>query len=167
MNTTQRCLFRLLNSDTLLSDSTRGNFASICQIKWNWIRSMKFEAVRIHFLSEVFALLSSKNFATMATWRNDFSSLLISLMNNWWHKNYYNMNLKYLQMDTTSARSDSCHICNNTLAYCLSSRPRHHWWLLCFRKPTGCCCQRLLLSQQPQRELRHSGTIEFTEMWIE
>ena len=34
---------------------------------------MKFEAVRIHFLSDVFGLLSSKNFATMTTWRNDFS----------------------------------------------------------------------------------------------
>ena len=37
---------------------------------------MKFETVRIHFLSDVFGLLSSRNFATMATWRNDFSSLL-------------------------------------------------------------------------------------------
>ena len=27
-------------------------------------------------LSDVFGLLSSRNFATMATWRNDFSSLL-------------------------------------------------------------------------------------------
>ena len=37
---------------------------------------MKFEAVRIHFVGDVFGLLSSKNFATMTTWRNDFSSLL-------------------------------------------------------------------------------------------
>ena len=36
---------------------------------------MKFEAVQIHFLSDVFGLLSSKNFATMATWHDDFSSL--------------------------------------------------------------------------------------------
>ena len=36
---------------------------------------MKFEAVRIHFLSDVFGLLSSPNFANMATWHNDFSSL--------------------------------------------------------------------------------------------
>ena len=70
------CLFPLLNLDTALSDSTLENFANICQIKWTWIRSMKFEAVRIHFLSDVFSLLSSKNFATMATWRNNFSSLL-------------------------------------------------------------------------------------------
>ena len=38
--------------------------------------AMKFETVRgIHFLRYVFALLSSRNFATMATWPNDFSSL--------------------------------------------------------------------------------------------
>ena len=42
---------------------------------------MKFEAVRIHFLSDVFGLLSSKNVATMATWRNDFSSLLGRIRN--------------------------------------------------------------------------------------
>ena len=30
--------------------------------------------MRIHFLSEVFGMLSSKNFATMATWGKDFSS---------------------------------------------------------------------------------------------
>ena len=36
---------------------------------------MKFEAVRIHYLNDVFGLLSSKNFATMATWRNEFPSL--------------------------------------------------------------------------------------------
>ena len=39
---------------------------------------MKLEAVQIHFLQCKwrFSLLSSKNFATMAMWRNDFSSLL-------------------------------------------------------------------------------------------
>ena len=52
-NKKKSCLFPLLNVDTVLSDSTRGNFAYICQTKLNWIRSMKFEAVRIHFLSEV------------------------------------------------------------------------------------------------------------------
>ena len=31
------------------------------------LRSMKFETVQIHFLSEVFGLLSSRNFARMAT----------------------------------------------------------------------------------------------------
>ena len=34
---------------------------------------MKFESVRIHFLSDVFDLLLSSNFATMAKWRYDFS----------------------------------------------------------------------------------------------
>ena len=42
---------------------------------------MKFEAMRIHFLSDVFGLLSSKNFATMATWRNDFSTLFKTCLN--------------------------------------------------------------------------------------
>ena len=32
-----------------------------------------FETVRIRFLSDVSGLLSFRNFATMATWRNDFS----------------------------------------------------------------------------------------------
>ena len=50
-------------------------FAKIWQIKWNWIRSMKFETVRIYFFKWIFGLLSSKHFATMVTWRNDFSSL--------------------------------------------------------------------------------------------
>ena len=59
-----------LNLDTVLSNSTPENFANVWQLKWNWIRSMKFETVRIH----VFGLLSSRNFATMAKWRIDFSS---------------------------------------------------------------------------------------------
>ena len=39
---------------------------------------MESETVRIHFLSSstFFDLLSSRNFAIMVTWRNDFSSLL-------------------------------------------------------------------------------------------
>ena len=37
---------------------------------------MKFETVWIHLLSDVFSLLSSRNFANMATWHDDFSSLL-------------------------------------------------------------------------------------------
>ena len=66
-----------LTLDTVLSDSTPENFANIWQIKWNWIwQSIKFETVRIFFFSDVFGLLSLRNFATMATWRNDFSSLL-------------------------------------------------------------------------------------------
>ena len=41
---------------------------------------MKFEAVLIYFLSDIFGLLSSRNFAAMAVWRNDFSSLITSLL---------------------------------------------------------------------------------------
>ena len=33
-------------------------------------------SVMIHFLSDDFALFSARNFATVATWRNEFSSLL-------------------------------------------------------------------------------------------
>ena len=36
---------------------------------------MKFETVRILFFKWRFGLLPSRNFATMATWRNDFSLL--------------------------------------------------------------------------------------------
>ena len=36
---------------------------------------MKFKPVQIHFLSDIFSLLSSRNFATKATWHDDFSSL--------------------------------------------------------------------------------------------
>ena len=61
--------------DTILLYSTRENFANICQIEWNWIRSMKFKAVRIHFLSDVFSLLSSKNSATMTLWRKHLPTL--------------------------------------------------------------------------------------------
>ena len=51
------------------------NFANIWQIKWNWIKSMMFETVWIHFLSDVFGLLSFRNFTTITTWCNDFFSL--------------------------------------------------------------------------------------------
>ena len=37
---------------------------------------MKFEIVRIYFLSDFLGLLSSNNFATMTTSPNDFSPLL-------------------------------------------------------------------------------------------
>ena len=40
---------------------------------------MKFEIVQIHFLSDVFSLLPSRKFVTMAKWHNDFSSLLEGL----------------------------------------------------------------------------------------
>ena len=68
------------------------------QIKSYWRRSMKFESVRIHFLSEVFDLLLSRNFATMAKWRYDFSSpydtfkcctpINVSVLSNHWFSVY-------------------------------------------------------------------------------
>ena len=71
VNTAQ--FFFFLNQ--ILLDSTPDNFTKILQIEWNWVRSLKFETVRIQFLSDVFGFLSSRNFATMVTWRNDFSSI--------------------------------------------------------------------------------------------
>ena len=32
-----------------------------------------FETVQIHFLSDIFGLLSSRKFATMVSWLNDFA----------------------------------------------------------------------------------------------
>ena len=71
-------LFLFLNLDTVLFDSTTENFVNIWQIKWNWIRWMKFETGWIPFLIDVFGLLWSRNIATitMATWCNNFPSLL-------------------------------------------------------------------------------------------
>ena len=83
VNTTQKLSFSFSKLNTVLSDSTWENFTNICQMKWNWMGSMKFEKVRIHFLSDVFGLLSSKNFATMTTWRNDFSFSLIPSDLSW------------------------------------------------------------------------------------
>ena len=40
---------------------------------------MKFVTVLVNFLRDVFDLLSSRNFETMATWRNDFSLLELDL----------------------------------------------------------------------------------------
>ena len=47
--------FRYLN--TIFSDSTPENFDSIWQIKWNWIRWVKIEIVRIHFLRFRFVVI--------------------------------------------------------------------------------------------------------------
>ena len=113
MNPTQNFLF--LNLDTVLSDSTPENFASIWKVKWNWMRSLKFETVRIHFLSDVFGLWSSGNFATMATRRNDLSSLLswrlvwkgkgkvfygVKSFFSWYIQRAYHPRMEFFQPDT-------------------------------------------------------------------
>ena len=56
-------------SGTVLSDSTPDMTISPTFDKFNetYLTSMKFVTVRIHFLSDVFGLLSCRNFATMAT----------------------------------------------------------------------------------------------------
>ena len=37
-------------------------------------------SVMIHFLSDDFALFSARKFASVATWRNEFSSLLSNVL---------------------------------------------------------------------------------------
>ena len=48
----QNFFFLFLNINTVLSNSRK--FRQHSHIKWNWIRSMTSETVRIHFLSDVF-----------------------------------------------------------------------------------------------------------------
>ena len=74
MNTTQNFLFLPLNLDTILTDLTPEHFANISvtnQIKLNKIDEF-WKTVNSLF-NDVFGLLSSRNFTSMATWRNDFS----------------------------------------------------------------------------------------------
>ena len=42
----KNCLFANLDNDRY---GPKENFAKICEIKWNWVRSVKFEIVRIDF----------------------------------------------------------------------------------------------------------------------
>ena len=68
---------------------------------------MKFEPVRIHFLSDVSGLLLSRNFATMAKWRYDISSVYdvfkcctpvnVSVQSNHWFS-VYNSLLFFLNL---------------------------------------------------------------------
>ena len=60
------CLFPLLNLDTVLSDSTRGNFANICQIKGRW--SLK----RCEFTFWRFRSVVIQNF--LLPWQRDLTS---------------------------------------------------------------------------------------------
>ena len=47
------------------------NFANIRQIKWNWIRSMKFKTVRIYFLSEFSVCFHPK---ILLPWQRDVTT---------------------------------------------------------------------------------------------
>ena len=76
-------VFLFLNLYTLLSDLTQnpGNFANIWQIKWNHKTSMKFETVRIHFLSDVLVCCHSK---VLLPWHRDVTtSPLYSTVEIW------------------------------------------------------------------------------------
>ena len=78
VTTAQKLSVSFLTLDTIFSDnSPPQNVAKIWLILWKWIRLQKFETVQIqiHFSSGIISLLSSREFATMATWRNEFSFL--------------------------------------------------------------------------------------------
>ena len=71
----KKFLFLFLNSDSVLSDSTPQkcrqylvNLRKLNKIDEVW------NSAKLLF-KWIFGLLSTQNFATMATWRNDFSSL--------------------------------------------------------------------------------------------
>ena len=72
-------LFITYKVDTVLLDSIPENFANIWQIKWNWIRSIKFDTVQIHSFKWCFWFLIQKSCYRGAnvTRRNDFSSPFI------------------------------------------------------------------------------------------
>ena len=77
-NVTGKGSFNIRNWDVLNRpfDKPR-NFANIWYIKWNQMKSLKFETVQIHFLSDVFGFLSFRN---LLSWQpDDFSSLLVFL----------------------------------------------------------------------------------------
>ena len=69
---------------------------------------MKFESVRIHFLSDVFDLLLSRNFATMAKWRYDVSSpydafkcctpINVSVLSNHWLSVYNSLLIFFIYL---------------------------------------------------------------------
>ena len=66
---------------------------------------MKFATVRMHFLRDLFRLLSTRNFVTMATWRNDFSSLLEGSHESKQQLSGSYLNIYYFQV---SCRTPSC-----------------------------------------------------------
>ena len=71
----KKFLFLLLNSDSVLSDSTPQKCRQylVNLRKLNKIDEVWNSAKLLY--KWIFGLLSTQNFATMATWRNDFSSL--------------------------------------------------------------------------------------------
>jgi len=58
---------------------------------------MNFKTVRTYFLSDVFGLLSSRNFATVATSRSDFSSLLAVNFNSCTITKHFTLQIRIIQ----------------------------------------------------------------------
>ena len=78
VNTTQMFLFLFLNLDMVLLYSTPEHFANIWQIKWNWMRSVKFETVQIPFLKWCFQFVVDQKLRyhgnVMVTWQGDVTT---------------------------------------------------------------------------------------------
>ena len=74
MNTTQTFSFSFSKLRYNPFGSTPEKFANIWQIKWNWIRSKKFETVRIYFLNEFSVYLYPK---ILLPWQRDVTTSLL------------------------------------------------------------------------------------------
>ena len=72
--------FFFLNLATVVLDTAPQNFANICQIKWNWIRSMKFETVRIRwrFRFTVTQKFCYRDVTTSLYFQEDLASVRLS-----------------------------------------------------------------------------------------
>ena len=76
---TKNCRFLFLNLDNHRY-SCKENFAKICQIKWNWIRLVKFEIVQIDFEVTLWVCCRPK---ILLPWQRDITtSPLYSPPNN-------------------------------------------------------------------------------------
>ena len=68
-------------TDSILETGRNGSKPGVSRIiRESWQPCVWNTTVRIHLLTDVFGLLSSRNCATMATWHNDFCSLLTKVV---------------------------------------------------------------------------------------
>ena len=79
---------------------------------------MKFETLRMHFISDVFGLFSSRNFATMATWRTD-----VSLLGRFRVTFTPEGNEKFVPRDQVSL---------SIVVYCLLLLHKNKWFIISF-----------------------------------
>ena len=124
---------------------------------------MKFVTERIHVLSDVFSLLSSRIFATMATWRDDFSSLWTNAMKPDWN----GVNCGFWKLVSPRLRANGRNIVDQQLPTLLDVT-------CCVRLHTllhvvGCCCALLRkvwnLSNFSANNSQHFFCSVITEAW--